>query len=271
MTSATPGASPVRLGVLYDFPQADGGALFEEALRLGIDEVASTGRLDRDFELVARHAKGLPAGTAHDIELAFSELHESGVIAVVGPSVSDNGLIACKLADAAQLPSINYTGGEVTRGRFMFHYQVGSLEEEPVVLARHLSGEGHRTVGVVHDRSPVGGRYAQSFSEASPAVGLELVASASVPPLAQDISAVVRRLRSADPDVLVYLGLGVAARALALGIAGEDWKVPVVANSALMFGYAVKGLARWLGGLGLPGHDLRRERGAHAPRRAFRA
>ena len=39
-------------------------------------------------------------------------------------------------------------------------------------------------------------------------------------------------------DALVYLGLGVASRAVAVAMAATGWDVPVVANSSLMFGYA---------------------------------
>jgi ABC-type branched-subunit amino acid transport system substrate-binding protein len=67
-----------------------------------------------------------------------------------------------------------------------------------------------------------------------------MVGSAAVAPLSEDLGPEVRRLRSADPQCVCYLGLGVAARALALAVSAEDWKVPVVANSALMFGYARK-------------------------------
>jgi ABC-type branched-subunit amino acid transport system substrate-binding protein len=49
---------------------------------------------------------------------------------------------------------------------------------------------------------------------------------------------VVARLRETGPDALVYLGLGVASRAVAVALADLDWSVPVVANSSLMFGYA---------------------------------
>jgi hypothetical protein len=44
--------APILVGVLYDYPQIDGGALFEDAVRIGIDEVAASGRLDRALELV---------------------------------------------------------------------------------------------------------------------------------------------------------------------------------------------------------------------------
>ncbi|HUY21427.1 MAG TPA: ABC transporter substrate-binding protein [Acidimicrobiales bacterium] len=230
--------APILVGVLYDFPQADGGALFEDAVRVGLDEVAATGRLDRPVELVARHARGLPAGTAHDVERAFAELVDTGVLAVLGPSISDNGLIVGPLADARGVPCINYTGGERTRGEFMYHYQVGSLEEEPAVLARHLVRAGHGSVAVAHDHSPVGRRYAEFFAEACGALGIDITGVAAVSPLAQDVSPTVRRLRAGGPEVLTYLGLGVAARAVALGVVSDGWDVPVVANSALMFGYA---------------------------------
>jgi branched-chain amino acid transport system substrate-binding protein len=240
MSNPAGSTAPILVGVLYDFPQADAGALFEEAVGLGLAAVAASGRLDRPVELVARQARGLPAGTAHDVERTFAELVDTGVLAVLGPSISDNGLIVSPLADRAEVPCINYTGGEHTRSTFMFHYQVGSLEEEPPVLVHHLRRLGHGSVAVAHDHSPVGRRYAEFFAEACASAGVDITSSAAVSPLAEDLTPTVRRLRSSGPDALVYLGLGVAARAVALGVRAEDWKVPVLSNSALMFGYARK-------------------------------
>ena len=59
----------------------------------------------------------------------------------------------------------------------------------------------------------------------------------SVSPLAEDLEPAVQAAVADDPDALVYLGLGVAARAVALGVEACGWDGPVVANSALMFGY----------------------------------
>ncbi|MHB8671367.1 MAG: ABC transporter substrate-binding protein [Acidimicrobiales bacterium] len=235
---SAPAAAPILIGVLYDFPQGDGGEAFETAIRLGLDDVAGTGRIDRPVELVSRHVSGLPSGTAHGVEGAFADLVATGVLAVVGPSISDNGLIVGPLADAAGIPCINYTGGERTRGEFMFHYQVGSLEEEPGVLAGHLDRRGLSAAAVVHDNSPVGRRYVEFLIEACAGLGIEILGTASISPLAEDVTPAVSRLRTADPSVLVYLGLGVTARAVSLAVERLGWKVPVVANSSLMFGYA---------------------------------
>lgn len=232
-----PGAAPVRVGLLYDFPQGDGGKSFEAAVRLGLDDVAGTGRLDREVEMLAVHVPGLPAGTEHDVVRGFRELDDAGCMLVLGPSISDNGLIVAPLADDTGLACINYTGGERTRGPFGFHYQVGSLEEEPAVLAARLAARGLRRPAIVHDHSPVGQRYAECFDEARGTFGLETAGSAAVSSLAEDLTPAIKALRDVDPDSLVYLGLGMASRAVALALESLQWSVPVVANSALMFGY----------------------------------
>jgi ABC-type branched-subunit amino acid transport system substrate-binding protein len=227
---------PIRLGLLYDFPQ--GGSLFADALRLGLDEVAASGRLDREIELVEDHARGLPSGSEHDIKRAFAELDAGGAIAIVGPSISDNALIAAPLCDGARLAAINYSGGERTRSPWMFHYQVGSLEEEPPLLAARMVERGLRSAAVVFDQSPVGRRYAECFEAARARLGLEVTGTASISSLAEDAGDLLTRLRAGNPDVLVYFGLGVSSRAVALARMDLGWDVPVLANSALMFGYA---------------------------------
>jgi branched-chain amino acid transport system substrate-binding protein len=227
---------PIRIGFLYDFPQGD--STFTDALRLGLDDVAASGRLDREFEFVEEQARGLPSGSEHDIKRAFAQLDDAGVVAIIGPSISDNALIAAPLCDEARLPAINYSGGERTRSQWMFHYQVGSLEEEPPVLARRMVERGLQRAAVVFDQSPVGRRYAECFEAARGRLGLEVTGTASISSLAETADDILARLRVGNPDVLVYLGLGVSSRAVALARESLAWDVPVLANSALMFGYA---------------------------------
>jgi ABC-type branched-subunit amino acid transport system substrate-binding protein len=241
------GAAPIRLGLLYDFPQGDD--LFARSLQMGIDEVAASGRLDRDIEFVERHARGLPSGTEADVVRAFQELVDEEVLAIAGPSISDNALIAAPLCDDARIPAINYSGGERTRSQWMFHYQVGSLEEEPPVLVARMVERGLSSAAVIFDQSPVGRRYAECFESARGRAGVEVTGTANIAPLAEDATPLLERLQRGDPDVLVYLGLGVSSRAVALARDALDWKIPVLANSALMFGYARRdwrdGYAGW--------------------------
>jgi len=244
---ANASALPIRIGLLYDFPQM--GDLFVKALQMGIDEVAATGRLDRAVELVERQSAGLPSGSEADVVRAFHELDAEDVVAIIGPSISDNALIAAPLCDAARIPAINYSGGERTRSQWMFHYQVGSLEEEPPVLAARMVERGLRSAAVIFDQSPVGRRYAECFEAARVRLGLQVTGTASISALAEDVGPVLERLRAGAPDVLVYFGLGVSSRAVAVARIESGWDVPVLSNSALMFGYARRdwrdGYAGW--------------------------
>jgi len=142
--------------------------------------------------------------------------------------------------DEAQIPSINYTGGERTRSEFMFHYQVGSLAEEPILLAEHLAARKLFSAAMVHDRTPVGHTYASSFESACERNGIDIVGRAGIAPMAEEAGTIVDRLRASKPDALVYLGMGASSRAVAVAVEEGRWEVPVVANSALMFGYARK-------------------------------
>ena len=235
--AAHPATHPAVIGVLLDLDTA-GDTMAGPAPSLAIQDVAASGRLDREIVFVQESAPGLPHGSAAAVEEAFHRLEARGVLAIVGPAVTDNGLVVRDLADAARVPCINWTGCDLTRSEWMFHYQVGSLEEEPYLLAARLVEHGHRRVLVVQDRSPIGNRYGSFFEDAAGRLGLEIGARELVSPVLADIGPVVDRLRRHDCDALAYLGLGFSGQALGVALAERGWKPEVVANSALMFGYA---------------------------------
>ena len=115
------------------------------------------------------------------------------------------------------MPTVNWAGSERGRGEWMFHLQVGSHEDESIVLARHLASLGARAVGVVSDRSPIGRRHLEFLVAEAEVLGLAVVGAATVAPLAEDATGEVDRVLAAGPDAVVYLGLGLSAPAVARG------------------------------------------------------
>jgi hypothetical protein len=208
--------SKIRVGVIHDFPTSDDGQSFEATVRRGMQPVIDSGRLDDDVELI--HASGLglplPGGSAHAVEEAYDYLVAQGVVTILGPAISDNALVVMPRAEAAHVPTLNYTGSEETRGEYGFQYQIGSLEDEPSFLAANLAGRGLTRVAVERDRSYVGRRMAAFFEHAAAVAGLALTARG-------------------DALAIVSLGMWDTARALA----ATHPAVPVVANSALIYGH----------------------------------
>jgi len=206
----------VRIGVLHDFPTADGGRSFETNVRLGMQTVIDSGRLDHQVEIV--HAVGLglplPGGSAYAVERAFAVLADQGVAAILGPAISDNAIVVQPLADRAHIPTLNYSGSEETRSEYGFQYQIGSLEDEPSFLAANLTARGLLRVAVERDRSYVGRRMAGFFEHAAAGAGLTITSRDAA-------------------DAIVSLGMWAGARALAR----SRPSVAVVANSALIYGH----------------------------------
>jgi branched-chain amino acid transport system substrate-binding protein len=239
-------ATPIRVGILHDMTdegitaEADdelAGSSLEDRLRPAVDARRAAGRLDRDVEFVHAAGLGLPEGTAAAIERAFRELDEQGVLLIVGPAVGDNALVATPLADAARIPTINWAGTERARSEFMFHLQVGSHEDESVLLARHVASLGFRRVAVVFDRSPIGRRYAAFFESECEVLGLELAARTSLAPLADDATAQIAAARASDAEALVYLGLGLVGAVVARARRDAGWDVLAAMNTAGLRGY----------------------------------
>ncbi len=228
---------PIKLGVLADFPGGDGGQAFEWAVRLGLDEVGA--RLPGPVEFIREVAQGLPlpGGSEASVRAAFSRLDDAGVLAVLGPAISDNAVVVRPMADAAGIATLNYTGGEQTRSRAGFHYQIGSLEDEPAFLASHLLERDLTRVALVHDTTFVGRRMADFFGDAAAASGLQLVLRSAWSPGGNSADRVLTTARAADPDVVVSLGLWELPRVLSEEMAAMGWTVPACANSALIYGH----------------------------------
>jgi hypothetical protein len=88
------------------------------------------------------------------------------------------------------VPTINWAGAERARGEWMFHLQVGSHEDESLVMARHIAAIGKRRLGVVYDRSPIGTRHFKYLIDEARVIGIEIVAAEAISPLDEG-----RRLR----------------------------------------------------------------------------
>ena len=231
--------SPIRIGVLFDYPSESGRKHFEAGFPVGLDEVVRAGRLPAPVEVVTRQATGLPSGSAEDVSRAFAELESEEVLIVTGPCVSDNAVVVREDADRARLPTLQWSGGEEARSEWMFHYQIGSLADEPPLLAERLAERKLSRPAVLYDESIVGHHYLEHFEAAAARLDIAIVRAAPIDSLAADVQDTLKELRSQSPDSLVYFGVGAASRAVAKGLADLGWQIPVLANSGLIFGYAM--------------------------------
>lgn len=231
-------AKPVRVGVLNDQtdvpPPHDS---LSEWLHREIADLRGAGRLAAEIEIVHAYGMGLPWGSAEALERAYRELVDAGVVVIIGPAIGDNALLATPWVERDRVPTINWSGAERARGEHMFHLQVGSHEDESLVMARHLATAGCRRASVVYDLSPIGTQHLKYLEDEARIVGLELAAAVGIEPLADDAAAQVAKALAAGPDGFVYLGLGPSAPAVARALTASGWQGPRIMNTAGMRGY----------------------------------
>jgi ABC-type branched-subunit amino acid transport system substrate-binding protein len=228
----------MRVGILNDMSEtAPGPSDIGVWLRMVVDEALEAGRLDRDVEFVHAAGLGLPEGTAAAVEHAFAELVAADALLIVGPAIGDNALVATPCAERFRVPTINWAGTERARSEHMFHLQVGSHEDESIVLARHLSLLGSAGVGIVADASPIGRRYLSFFLDEAAARGLRVTRSMAIEPLADEAVDLVAQVVEAGSDSLVYLGLGLAAPAVAGAARAQGFAGRCLMNTSGMRGY----------------------------------
>ncbi|MFT3931686.1 MAG: ABC transporter substrate-binding protein [Spongiibacteraceae bacterium] len=261
--------SPIRIGILNDLADAPPNpADIEQWLRLIMDETIASGRISHPVEFINAWGLGLPSGGAEAVQRAYENLVADDVLMIVGPAIGDNALIATPLAEKYRVPTINWAGSERARSDYMFQLQVGSHEDESIVLARYLAAIGAQRVGVIYDNSPIGHGHLQFFRAEARIVALQIAAAIEISPLAEHAETQVAAIffsnsvranslytnslgsdsldsdslgeSSADAkiDALVYLGLGISAPAVARAVRAHDWRGVCAMNTAGIRGYA---------------------------------
>lgn len=228
----------VRVGVLNDMADlAPAPGDMTDWLEREVEVLRAAGRITAPVEFVHAYGLGLPSGTAEAIERAYQDLVDQDVVMIVGPAIGDNAVVAAPLAEQRRVPTINWAGAERARGKYMFHLQVGSHEDESLVIARHLATLGARRLGVIHDISPIGTRHLKYLEDEAAILGLEIVAREGISPLNQDSGEAVSVALAAEPDAFVYLGLGVSAPSVAQALTRSAWRGPRIMNTAGLRGY----------------------------------
>ncbi len=227
-------AKTVRIGVLNDMCDGPPGVGdITPWLEREVAAVQASGRLDAEVEFVHAYGHGLPTGSAEAVERAFMELaRQQDIVMITGPAIGDNALIATPLVERERIATINWAGAERARGEYMFHLQVGSHEDESLVMARHMRAIGATRLGVVYDQSPIGTRHLKYLEDEARIIGLEICATEAISPLEEDASGAVDRVLAARPDGFVYLGLGLSAPAVAQPLAAKGWQGPRIMNTA---------------------------------------
>jgi branched-chain amino acid transport system substrate-binding protein len=263
------GVAPARIGLLFDYigekKEATGGVNQDviDAINLVAEDYRAAGILDRPVEIVLRHVEGLPRGSAKAVRDAYYELVEEDCLVVFGPWVSENAVpLRPYVEELAEVPCISMGGTESMLGDFMFALPNGSMEEEPIIMAKVAWYDGCRSVALAYEDSLLGNEYLRAARKACKDLGLTVTGEIAIPQVEADQLKNMQTLAAGKPDGILHLGFGLGVVGMNDALKEIGWAPHRYSTTA--FEFAANSpwwREQYAGWVGLDQYDERNETG----------
>ncbi|MDF2232372.1 ABC transporter substrate-binding protein [Albimonas sp. CAU 1670] len=204
----------VKIGLLQPMSGflAQAGDLASIGAQFAVDEINAAGGIKAlggaQIELLVGDSKSNAEAGAQEVEA----LNEAGVVAIGGGFASGITLTATQAASRYDLPFLvdSATADSITGRELANTFRLGPnfTQATEVALANLVklndaAGKPAKTVALVHEDGLFGSGLAKVMQEKLPGLGFEVVETISHPTPARDMSNVVLRLRSLQPDLVI--------------------------------------------------------------------
>ena len=192
----------------------------ENGARLAVEEINAAGGVkvgDQTvkLELVTGDDKADPK----DGTLVAQKMIDEGVVALVGHLNSGTTIPASKLYSDANLSHVSpsATAVKLTEQGFKTTFRVVARDDKQgAALANFASGPlKAKTVAVIDDRTPYGQGLADEFEKFAKEKGMKVVGREFTNDKASDFNAILTKVRSMKPDVVMYGGMDATAGPMA--------------------------------------------------------
>jgi branched-chain amino acid transport system substrate-binding protein len=192
---------------------------------------AKGGVLGKKIEVVTEDDGGDPRTAS----LAAQRLTTKGVVAVVGTYGSAVTEASQTIYDEAKLPQIanGSTAIRLTEKGFKQFFRTAPRDDEQGrMAAQTIEKLGFKKVAILHDSSA----YAKGLADEANALlkkkGTAVVFFDALTPKENDYTAILTKLKGADPDVVLFTGYYPEAGLLLKQKKGMNWNVPFIGGDA---------------------------------------
>lgn len=223
--------SSIKVGLMADWKAGELLKPFRDAATLAFEDAIEDGMIDRPVELIERDIDGLPTGSTENVLRAWKELAAEGVVAIIGPHISENAIaLRHYIETEGRIPSIGWPGTDRWQGPWTFALNQGSLVEEGSLIANFLAHRGAKKVATVTENTAIGAEYLAFLQKAAKLEGVRLIDNIPISQVAEDLAPVVAALKTSGADAIVYCGFGVPINRLANAMRGSwsEGKMPLV-------------------------------------------
>ena len=210
----------------------------ENGARLAVEEINAAGGVklgDKTvkLDLVTGDDKADPK----DGTLVAQKMIDEGVVALVGHLNSGTTIPASKLYSDANLSHISpsATAVKLTEQGFKTTFRVVARDDKQgAALANFAAGPlKAKSVAVIDDRTPYGQGLADEFEKFAKEKGLKVVGREFTNDKASDFNAILTKVRSMKPDVVMYGGMDATAGPMAKQMKALGMKSTLLAGDGV--------------------------------------
>jgi len=210
----------------------------ENGARLAVEEINAAGGVKLGDQTVKLDlVTGDDKADPKDGTLVAQKMIDEGVVALVGHLNSGTTIPASKLYSDANLPHISpsATAVKLTEQGFKTTFRVVARDDKQgAALANFASGPlKAKTVAVIDDRTPYGQGLADEFEKFAKEKGMKVVGREFTNDKASDFNAILTKIRSLKPDVVMYGGMDATAGPMAKQMKALGMKSTLLAGDGV--------------------------------------
>ena len=214
-------ADTIKLGAFFDL---SGRAAFigtptKLVAEMVVEKINSEGGINgKMIELIIADTEANPAKTA---SIAKKFIHKDGVVAIIGPTLTDTGMNVKKVVDEGRTPIFMTVGGDpvIMGGKYgPFKYVFKSPQRSSIAVKRlfiYLKDKGLTRVALLSAADGFGKDGEHWMDELAAEYGIEIIARESFGTRDTDMTAQLTKVRNADPQAVIAWTIGPAGSIIA--------------------------------------------------------
>ena len=227
-------AGDIKIGLMCPLTGkwASEGQDMKNIVSLLADEANAKGGINgRQIKIVVEDDAGDPRTAA----LAAQKLASAGVVAVIGTYGSAVTEASQNILDEAGLVQIG-TGSTSVRltekGLPLFFRTCPRDDEQGRVASKVIAAKGFKKVAILHDNSSYAKGLAEEAQKGLKDAGVPVVFYDALTPSERDYTAILTKLKAADPDLIFFTGYYPEAGMLLRQKKEMHWDVPMMGGDA---------------------------------------
>ena len=221
MTSAAFAADTIKLGAFFDL---SGRAAFigtptKLVAEMLVEKLNAEGGINgQQLELIIADTEANPTKTA---SIAKKFIHKDGVVAIIGPTLTDTGMNVKKIVENARTPIFMTVGGDpvIMGGKFgSFKYVFKSPQRSSIAVKRlftYLKEKNLTKVALLSAADGFGKDGAGWMDKLAAEYGIEIIARESFGTRDTDMTAQLTKVKNNSPQAILAWTIGPAGSIIA--------------------------------------------------------